>query len=241
MKSRKNSAGVVRQIKVNLIHSPIPSQPGKVPGGSARNNTVNVFLKPEVYQGIPAVVKRIPLSSTYPPPSILPRFRGAKYSSNLVTLPSVRWGLFIRGVSRLSFIVAALSFVPSFLPLRPLPFISFPFFLSCTFLLLLSLSLVLSLLFSPSDITACPCARTYYIPALTYSGLMPVVLPFPNLLSAASNEHRLPTAPAGSPLFSFVLVYCALDLSLSLSLARNPCFPARDASSERYRRKSWQS
>lgn len=119
-------------IKVNFIRSPISSQPSKVPGGSARNNTVNVFLKPEVYQGIPAVVRRISLSSTYPP-SILPRFRGAKYSSNLVTLPSVRWGLFIRGVSRLSFIVGALSFLPS--SFGPLPFISFSFFLSCTFLL----------------------------------------------------------------------------------------------------------
>lgn len=111
-KFRKNSVRVFRQIKVNSVRSPISSQPAKVPGGSARNNTVNVFLKPEVYQGIPAVVKRIPLSSTYPP-SIFPRFRGAKYSSNLVTLPSVRWGLFIRGVSRLSFIVDALSFLPS--------------------------------------------------------------------------------------------------------------------------------
>lgn len=106
------------------------------------------------------------------PPYILPHFRGAKYSSNLVTLPSVRWGLFIRGVSRLSFIVDALSFLP-------FPFISFPLLPSCMFLLSLSLSASSSLSLSPRD--------TNYIPALTYSGLMPAVLPSPNLLFAAPN------------------------------------------------------
>lgn len=105
----------------------VPFYPAEVLAILARNNTVNVFLKPEVYQGIPAAVKRIPVylaSISVPlflPPSGLSRFRGAKYSSNLVTLPSVRWGLFIHGVSRLSFIAGALSFLPS---RSPIPFIS---------------------------------------------------------------------------------------------------------------------
>lgn len=115
-----------------------------------------------------------------------------------MTLPSVRWGLFIRGVSRLSFIVAALSFLPSFLPLH-LP----------SFQLLSILSLYISVpslsLSSPSPLSISPpvlVRGTYYILALTYSGLMPVVvLPSPNLPFTPSNEHCLPTAPAGSPLF----------------------------------------
>lgn len=87
---------------------------------------------------------------------------------------------------------------------------------------------------------------TYYIPALTYSGLMPVVLLFPNFALSSSppdssNEHRLLTAPAGPSLFSFVLVYRALDLSQPLylvfslfSLSRSqPLFSdARDSLSE---------
>jgi len=151
------------------------------------------------------VVKRIPLPSTRTQTdknththilstSILSHFRGAKYSSNLVTLPSVRWGLFIRGVSRLSFIVNALSFLP-------FSFISFSFFPLRMFLLclhLLSLDIITSSFLSPRD--------TNYIPALTYSGLMPVVLPSPNLLF----EHHLPTPPISfcsclSYIFSFFI------------------------------------
>lgn len=119
-------------------------------------------------------------------------------------------------------------------------------------------SLTLSLLFSsPLSISPLLVRGTYYIPALTYSGLMPVVLLFPNFALSSSppdssNEHRLLTAPAGSSLFSFVLVYRALDLSqplylvfslfsLSLSLATPVFRRARLLVGERYRRKSWHS
>lgn len=109
------------------------------------------------------VVKRLP-PPRHPLPSTVsilhpfsPRLQGAKYSSNLVTLPSVRRGLFIPGVSRLSFIVAALSFLPSF----PSPRSSFYY--------------PASSLLPPSSsfLDTIPTA----LGALTYSGLMPVVLP----------------------------------------------------------------
>lgn len=67
------------------------------------NRTEIAFLKRKVYQGT-AVVNR--------GPRFILEKRGAKYSSNLVTLPTVQPScLFILGVSWLSFIVAALSFL----------------------------------------------------------------------------------------------------------------------------------
>jgi len=207
----------------------------------AKNNTINVFLKPEVYQRIPAVVKRIP------PPYLsnllfsLTLFRGAKYSSNLVTLPSVRWGLFIRGVSRLSFIVGALSFLP-------FPFLSFHLFpLTHIFFLLsfpfLSFSLLPPSAFSRSlslniVVSLSPRYQLYsgsYLSWINASGLAIPKFPLRRFKRTLPSNRSC----GGSRFFRLCLsCYFSLSLSLPLSLSCEPGFPAYDASPERYRRKA---
>lgn len=130
-----------------------------------------------------------------------------------MTLPSVRWGLFIRGVSRLSFIVDALSFLPSLLPV--------PLLSSHSAVLLPSY--VSSLCLSPSPfVLFLSRYRCLFFPA-RYQLHSGSYLFWINASGRAVPEyplrcfeHCLPTAPVGVTSFPFLSSLCVLDLSLSL-------------------------
>ena len=101
-----------------------------------------------------------------------------------MTLPSVRSALFIPGVSWLSFIVAALSFLS---PVLFRSLVHAGVFIPRSFSLYLRSPFDYPFSYQPK--------RTSYILALTYSGLMPVVFPAANFPSHPFRSRRCATLP----------------------------------------------
>jgi len=204
---------------------------------SAKNNTVNVFLKPEVYQRILAAVKRIPPLYHPVQPSIL------SFSLEAQNIRAIWWhcqasvGVFLSMV--LVSLVLSWAHYPPF-SLHSFFFISFLLHVSSFSLplplslsLSLSLSLFLNIFYQSRYQSRLSLRNTHCIPALTYPGLMPVVLLSPNFLFASVQANI-----AFQPLLRRLPLFSFLSIALFRSLFREPDFSVYDASLKRYRRKA---